>query len=59
MRVARVIIASSGAWFYEVMVFTAGILQIGWATKHCLFESEVRRRVRAGKTGSVWTGVAC
>jgi len=47
------------------MVYTAGILQIGWATKHCLFESEVcQARVRKqhsrslGLTTSVWLSFA-
>jgi len=31
---------SEGAWYYEVTICTSGILQIGWATKDCRFESE-------------------
>lgn len=31
---------TSGAWYYEVTLCTSGILQIGWATKHCQFESD-------------------
>jgi len=43
----------TGAWYYEVMVYTAGILQIGWATKHCLFESEVWRAHVRTQTSSL------
>eukprot|EP00039_Didymoeca_costata_P003743 m.69417 g.69417 ORF g.69417 m.69417 type:complete len:723 (+) comp12056_c0_seq1:192-2360(+) len=29
-----------GLYFYEVTVFTSGIMQIGWATEHCAYKSE-------------------
>jgi len=32
---------SEGAWYYEVTLFTNGMLQIGWATKESVFDSEV------------------
>eukprot|EP00160_Parvularia_atlantis_P022067 Unigene9819_Nuclearia_a/m.29986 Unigene9819_Nuclearia_a/g.29986 ORF Unigene9819_Nuclearia_a/g.29986 Unigene9819_Nuclearia_a/m.29986 type:complete len:268 (+) Unigene9819_Nuclearia_a:773-1576(+) len=31
---------TTGAWFYEVTVNTSGVLQIGWASRHCQFDSE-------------------
>ncbi|ORY06956.1 SPRY-domain-containing protein [Basidiobolus meristosporus CBS 931.73] len=31
---------SKGCWYYEVHIITAGIMQIGWATKHSLFRPE-------------------
>eukprot|EP00041_Stephanoeca_diplocostata_P021659 m.507657 g.507657 ORF g.507657 m.507657 type:complete len:651 (+) comp21881_c0_seq11:231-2183(+) len=30
----------SGVWYYEVMLFTAGIMQIGWANEQCAYQSE-------------------
>lgn len=27
----------SGVWYYEVLIITAGVMQIGWATKHSKF----------------------
>lgn len=27
----------SGCWFYEVLVITSGVMQIGWATKNSKF----------------------
>ncbi|KAG0327792.1 RING finger and SPRY domain-containing protein 1, partial [Podila humilis] len=29
-----------GKWFYEVLLVTAGIMQLGWATTHCQFSPE-------------------
>ncbi|CAG8445093.1 780_t:CDS:2 [Acaulospora colombiana] len=31
---------SSGRWFYEVLLLTNGIMQIGYATKRCMFGPE-------------------
>jgi len=31
---------TTGSWFYEVTICTDGVLQIGWASKHCTFDSE-------------------
>jgi hypothetical protein len=28
---------NSGAWFYEVLLLSAGVMQIGWATKASKF----------------------
>eukprot|EP00051_Salpingoeca_urceolata_P013378 m.167872 g.167872 ORF g.167872 m.167872 type:complete len:699 (-) comp17777_c4_seq2:1061-3157(-) len=30
----------SGLWFYEVTVFTGGVMQVGWATERCAYKSE-------------------
>ena len=32
----------SGIWYYEVMIITAGVMQIGWATKDSSFLNHVR-----------------
>lgn len=29
----------SGVWYYEVVIVTAGVMQIGWATKHSKFQN--------------------
>lgn len=29
-----------GQWYYEVTVFTGGIMQLGWATEECTYQSE-------------------
>ena len=31
----------SGIWYYEVMIITAGVMQIGWATKDSSFLNHV------------------
>ncbi|KAK9717451.1 hypothetical protein K7432_006188 [Basidiobolus ranarum] len=31
---------TKGCWYYEVHIITAGIMQIGWATKYSLFRPE-------------------
>jgi hypothetical protein len=31
---------SSGKWFYEVVLLTNGIMQIGYVTKRCVFGPE-------------------
>jgi len=31
---------TSGSWYYEATLCTSGIMQIGWATRHCQFNSE-------------------
>jgi hypothetical protein len=31
---------ASGVWYYEVTLFTSGIMQIGWATDRCTYKSE-------------------
>ena len=28
---------SSGCWYYEVLIVTSGVMQIGWATKQSKF----------------------
>jgi len=30
----------SGKWYFEVTLFTCGIMQIGWATDRCAYQSE-------------------
>ena len=32
----------SGIWYYEVTIVTAGVMQIGWATKDSSFLNHVR-----------------
>jgi hypothetical protein len=32
---------TSGKWYYEALLLTAGIMQIGWATQQCEYMSEV------------------
>jgi len=36
----------SGVWYYEVILLTAGVMQIGWATK----DSKFLNHVSLGKT---------
>ncbi|KAL9553597.1 hypothetical protein MBANPS3_003231 [Mucor bainieri] len=31
---------AGGKWYYEVILFTEGIMQIGWGTKQCLLSSQ-------------------
>lgn len=31
---------TGGKWYYEVILFTDGIIQIGWGTKQCLLSSQ-------------------
>ena len=31
----------SGKWYYEVTLYTAGVMQIGWATKYSKFLNHV------------------
>jgi len=31
----------SGVWYYEVILLTAGVMQIGWATKDSKFLNHV------------------
>lgn len=32
---------TSGCWYYEVLIVTPGVMQIGWATKDSTFLSHV------------------
>lgn len=34
-----------GAWYYEVLLITAGVMQIGWATRDSTFLNHVRHLV--------------
>jgi hypothetical protein len=34
--------AHAGVWYYEVTIITAGVMQIGWATKDSKFLNHVR-----------------
>lgn len=33
-----------GVWYYEVLIITCGIMQIGWATKDSTFLNHVRNQ---------------
>lgn len=35
----------TGSWFYEVTLQSAGIFQIGWATRYARFGSEVFNQI--------------
>jgi hypothetical protein len=32
-----VVVVFSGCWYYEVLIVTSGVMQIGWATKNSKF----------------------
>lgn len=34
--------ATEGVWYYEVLLLTPGVMQIGWALKHSKFLNHVR-----------------
>ena len=34
----------TGKWFYEVLIITSGVMQIGWATKNSKFLNHVSMR---------------
>ena len=34
-------VSGTSCWYYEVQIFTAGIMQIGWATKDSKFLNHV------------------
>lgn len=34
--------SDSGVWYYEVLIITNGVMQIGWATKDSKFLNHVR-----------------
>ena len=34
---------NSGCWYYEVLIITPGVMQIGWATKNSKFLNHVSR----------------
>ncbi|CAJ0762487.1 1144_t:CDS:10 [Entrophospora sp. SA101] len=47
---------SSGKWFYEVILLTNGIMQIGYATKRCMFGPEEGTGVGDDQYGFAFDG---